>query len=70
MLDTKCKELKQENKHLQDNIQLLKAELSHAKQFEQAIDFLKDSSLQQASRITELETQLGKAHTKEHDLEL
>ena len=70
MLDSKCKELKEENKFLQDSIQLLKAELAHTKQFEQAIEFLKETSLQQNSRITELETQLSKAHTKENDLQL
>lgn len=53
---------------LTDSLQMLKAELGHAKQFEQAINFLKETSLHQSSRISELENLLSKSQASETEL--
>ena len=45
-------------------------ELAHAKQYEQAIDFLKETSLKQVSRIGELEVAVKQAVAKEQDMQL
>jgi len=45
-------------------------ELAHAKQYEQAIDFLKETSLKQVSRIGELEAAVKQAVAKEQDMQL
>lgn len=68
ILEANCRELKEENTMLTDSLQMLKAELGHAKQFEQAINFLKETSLHQSSRISELENLLSKSQASETEL--
>lgn len=44
-LDRSNKELKEENRKLGETVQKLKVELSHAQQYDGAIQFLKDTSM-------------------------